>query len=205
MSDGLIFYWFAWIGCIIVIFFMPDGKLRTFLMTCALLLIFLSYFQLTIAAFTFSLSYAVLLAVTFCLSARLPRTVFHFTVSFIVMIGYAGVLIWYVSTPLELFVPRLAMQPLVPFLLAILLTKGFRNRLISCLSGMAGGEWLYSIILSSYSLPDVIGDMRFFDTAIILVAALVFQHVLAAGKRKLKDTLKSTVLKPAPFVKKKAQ
>ncbi len=184
---------------------MPEGKRRSFLTSYILILILLANFQLTIGGFTFSLSFAALLMMSFCLSARLPKTAFHLIVSFIVMLGYTAIHIWYFSSPLQFFSSPARYAVAHTFLLAILLAKGFWNRLVSCLSGMVGGEWLYSFILASYSFPDVIGDMRFLDSTVIFVAVLICQSLLSAGKRKLKELVNRAVLKPRSFVKKKAQ
>ncbi|GAA0444172.1 hypothetical protein GCM10008983_21920 [Lentibacillus halophilus] len=205
MNDGLIFYWLAWAGCIIVACFMPEGKTRTTFTCFVLILILFADVQLPFGIFHFSLSYVVLLTVTFYQLARLNRFLFSLLVSFTIMIGYTGLLIWYMLSPIGLFLPKIVWIPLFILLLTIWMIRTFRNRLFCCIAGIVGGEWLYSLILTTYSFSDVIGDMVFLDTVSIVTAALIGQHLLNTGTRKLNEQLKNAALRRGTFIKKKAQ
>ncbi|TMN20692.1 YphA family membrane protein [Lentibacillus cibarius] len=205
MSNGLIFYWLAWILWIIITFFMESAKQRTFLASWIMVLILLSNTYITIGEFSFSASYFVLFAVTICLHARISRTMHHVFISFTIMIGYTGMFIWGFSTPLGHFLPQLEVTVCLLVLLATLLAKGFWNKLITCLTGISGGEWLYSFILNGYSFQDIIGDMRFFDIVFLLTAALTLQDLLLKLKLKFKNMVFKASSKPKALVKKKAQ
>nr|WP_139223961.1 hypothetical protein [Lentibacillus halodurans] len=136
---------------------------------------------------------------------RLSRTLFHVFGSFTIMIGYTAILIWMNHTPLNLFLPPLVTISCILFMLIILTTTGLWNRLACSLLGMSGGELLYSIIISGYLIPDMIGDKRFFDCILVITVAILCYDLLLILKLKITRKLHKSIPKSKPLFRKQAQ
>ncbi|MBP1949553.1 YphA family membrane protein [Virgibacillus litoralis] len=185
MGSGLIFYWFCWVIWIVVTFFMKKDKRRAFLACWILLLILFSNLHFSINFYQISVSFLVFLGGTLLLHVKLPRLIFHSLISFIVSIGYIGMVICINITPLRLFFPQLITISLFLVILIMLLTNGLLNRLGTGLFGIACGEIVYSMIMADYSIPKTVGDMEFFDCVLIVTAILLCNSLLLTLNRKI--------------------
>ncbi|MFD1360572.1 hypothetical protein ACFQ4A_02620 [Lentibacillus salinarum] len=184
---------------------MAKSKLRTILSCWLLLLILFSGFDVTIEHMQLSVSFLVLLAGALVLHARLAVIVFHVFCSITIMIGYTGVLIWESFTPLKLFLPPFLTISCILFVLVMITTTGLWNRLACSLLGMSGGELLYSIIMSGYSIAAPIGDKRFLDFILVITMALLSHDLLRTLNMKIIRKLQQSIPGPKPLFRKKAQ
>lgn len=185
MGNGLIFYWLCWVLWIVVTFFMKKDKQRMFLSYWILLLILFSNLQLSIDFHNISVSFIIFLGGALFLHVKLPRLIYHSIISFIVSIGYIGILIWVNITPLRLFLPQLITISFLLLILIMLLTNGLLNRLGAGLFGIACGEMVYSMIMANYSIQKTVGDMVFFDCVLIVTMLLLCNSIFLTVNRKI--------------------
>src|SRR5690625_3560107 len=106
MMDGVLFHWISWIFCVIILFFMEKGKRRTYFSYWVLSSIILVNQFITVDTYTVSLSFIIILLGSFLGLASLNTPLYHLIVSFIMMIGYAGVLLIEKNAPIWIFGPR---------------------------------------------------------------------------------------------------
>src|SRR5690625_4591201 len=137
---GLLFYWISWLIWVLVTFFMKKSKQRTLLFCSILLLIIFSNTYVTVGSFNISISYVLLLIGSLVIYTLLEKQFYHAFVSFTVMIGYSGLLIWINSTPLWLFLHELLIIPFVCNFIILLLTKGIYSRITTGLLGIRSEE-----------------------------------------------------------------
>ncbi len=185
MGNGLIFYWFCWLIWIVVTFFMKKDKQRLFLACWILLLILFSNLQLSINFHNISVSFIIFLGGILFLHVKLPRLIYQSIISFIVSIGYVGILIWVNITPLRLFIPQLITVSFLLLILIMILTNGLLNRLGAGLFGIACGEIVYSMIMANYSIEKTVGDMVFFDCVLIVTMLLLCNSIFLTLNRKI--------------------
>lgn len=100
---------------------------------------------------------------------KLAKPIYHVFTSFTIMVGYTATLIWEGNAQIWLLVPRMFLISIFIGLLAILLTKGPRNQLVSAILGVCTGELSYNSILSMYNLQRVVGEMAFLDHLFITI------------------------------------
>nr|WP_138918998.1 hypothetical protein [Ornithinibacillus scapharcae] len=105
--------------------------------------------------------------------------------AFTVMIGYSSMLIWETNAPVWLFMPRLIIIPLLCVFLTIMVSKQYYNRLANCIIGLCGGEFVYGLLLSNYTISKTIGDAMFLDTLFITLLLLGIIEILQRGKEKI--------------------
>jgi|SRR5690625_3303138 len=175
---GLLFYWISWLIWVLVTFFMKKSKQRTLLFCSVLLLIIFSNTYVTVGSFNISISYVLLLIGSLVIYTLLEKQFYHAFVSFTVMIGYSGLLIWINSTPLWLFLHELLIIPFVCNFIILLLTKGIYSRITTGLLGIVAGELFYNFILASYHFNQPIGDLMFFDRLLVTIALLLILHLI---------------------------
>lgn len=173
MNAGLIFYWICWIFWIITTFFMGKGRKRTLLSCLILIIIACSSLQLSIKNFPISVAMIILLFVSLLMQGKLKGMVYHSFSSFIVAVGYTAILLWENSVPYWFILPRYIIIPVLIVFLITLLTKNVRNRLVIGLAGMVFGEFMYSLILGSYAIPEMAGEMEFFDCLLLVITLII--------------------------------
>jgi len=176
MLDGIFFYWLSWIFCVIILFFMKKGMLRTYLLYWILISIILANQFITIDAYTLSIGFIVTFCGSFLGLASLRRTIYHLVISLVMMIGYAGMLLIEVNAPIWVFVPRYLLIAGTCTILISILTKDFYSRIATTLVGLSSGEILYNFITANYFFPNIIGDLAFMDIVMITVFLLFLMH-----------------------------
>src|SRR5699024_536677 len=185
MDGGLLFYWFAWILWIIITFFMEKNKYRLLLACWLLLLIIGSDIYLSIGLLKMSLSCLIIFSGAVILQTKMSRKFFHVFASLTIMIGYTAVLIWENHLPIKHFFPPALINSCFLYLLTVIMTTGLWNRLACLLLGMAAGELIYSLLIANYAIPDMIGDKRFLDSVLMIVASIVCQDFIRSEERRV--------------------
>lgn len=177
LTFGLFFYWFSWIMWISIMFFMHKSTQRTILSFAILVLITFVNKNIIIGHFELSISYVILFIGCLIMYTKLNRQLYHTFITFTVMISYSAILLWKNSTPLWLFIHELLLIPLFCGFVIIILSKGMFNRITTGLLGITAGELLYHLILSSYDLNLIIGDLSFFDHLFITLIFILIIHM----------------------------
>ncbi|MFS0672686.1 hypothetical protein AB1K81_05730 [Ornithinibacillus sp. 179-J 7C1 HS] len=105
--------------------------------------------------------------------------------AFTIMIGYASLLIWETNAPVWIFMPRLLIIPIICVLLTVILTKRFISRITISLIGLCSGEFLYSLLLTNYSITKTIGGLMFLDTLFVVLFIIVIITAVQLGKERV--------------------
>src|SRR5699024_1594483 len=205
MDSGLLFYWFAWILWIIITFFMEKNKYRLLLACWLLLLIIGSDIYLSIGLLKMSLSCLIVFSGAVILQTKMSRKFFHVFASLTIMIGYTAVLIWENHLPITHFFPPALINSCVLYLLAVIMTSGLWNCLACLLLGMAAGELIYSLLIANYAISDMIGDKRFLDSVLMIVASIVCQDFILSLRQKISIRFQTSITKSKPLFRKRAQ
>lgn len=190
MLDGVFFYWFSWIFCVIIVFFMKKGMQRTYLLYWVLTSIMLVNQFINIDSYTLSVGFIVTFWGAFIGLASLGRTIYHLVISLVIMIGYAGLLLIEVNAPIWVFIPRYLLIAGTCTVLISILTKDFYSRVMTTLVGLSSGEILYNFITANYFFPSVIGDLAFMDIMMIIVFLLFLMYQYQQLKYQLTVYLK---------------
>jgi len=182
MTEGVLFYWFCWIFCVITLFFLEKNKARTFFSFWILISIICSNQYIKIDYYySVSLTFIILYIGSLVIFSKLSNKIYHFIASFTMMIGYVGLLLFEKNSPIWLIGPRMLLISVITSVLISFLSKNFYSRLAIGLVGMCSGEILYSIILVNYHMPKPIGEFVFLDTVLLTLFILFilkqFQHV----------------------------
>ncbi|MFP7493778.1 hypothetical protein SFC66_08335 [Terribacillus saccharophilus] len=185
--DGFFFYWSAWISWILVTFFMRHSLARTLFGFAILLTISLTGFSVDFAGrriFAVVFLLAVIGFLFIFASKRVGRGTFG---SICISIGYTGMLLWELTNPVALLVPRVLTFSLILFLLAVYLTRNFYLQLgIICL-GFAIGEVIYIVILSIYGLDQEAGSFKALDVLGTVLLLLILAKLMAKLKNYLRN------------------
>jgi hypothetical protein len=183
--EGIYFYWFCWLLWVIVTFLLPREKARTFLAIWILLTIIVSNLYISINIFEISLSYLFILIGGFIFLGTLQHKILQIFSAITIMVGFTSLLIWEANAPVWLFMPRLIIIPIICVLLTIMVNKQFLNRLAINIIGLCSGEFVYSVLLSNYSIMQTIGDMEFLDTLFVCLIILISIEVIRKAKNKV--------------------
>lgn len=167
---------------------MKKDLLRTVLACWVLLFIALSNLYINFSTLQVHISFLTLFF-TIPLLTQLNRPYYHLFTSITIMVGYAAIQFWEQMTPIWFFLVKPALIPLFCLLLISLLTNHFYNRLITGVLGLTSGEFLYRIILFSYDLNSMIGDMAFYNHLLITILLLLLLDLFGKGKNKLRALL----------------
>lgn len=185
VMDGLFFYWICWIFWILATFIMPKNATRTKLAIWILVTIGVSKIYLTIDSLDLSCSYISILIGGFLLLASQKNKGLQIFSAFTIMVGFSSMLIWETNAPVWLFMPRLIIIPILCVLLTMMVSKTFVNRLTNCIIGLCGGEFVYGLLLSNYTISKVIGEALFLDTLFIALLLLSAIEVIQRAKDKV--------------------
>lgn len=191
MMEGIYFHWFSWIFCVIVLFFMPKSKYRTYLIYWIFISIMLANLYITIGTYTISLSFIVIFFGAFLSFSVLKGTFYHIIASFIIMIGYAGILLLEKNAPIWIFGPRYLVISVLSVLLIIVLSNDFYPRVMTALVGLCSGEALYSLIIINYHLPKTLGELAFMDSMLITIFLLLLVSQYQKIKQRFKIFIKN--------------
>src|SRR5699024_9254552 len=163
-------------------FFMGKNPLRIILTCFILSSILCSNIYFLIGGYHVLFSFVLLIIISGLLFANQSKSFYHLFCSFTLMIGYIAVLLWKQSTLIWLFVPEVFLVSLICCILVFLMIKGLYNRLLTSTLGIASGEILHGLILTSYDLPVTIGDLDFFVILYLIILYLLLLHIFQKGK-----------------------
>src|SRR5690625_4360168 len=173
MTEGLIFYWTAWLLWGIVTFFMEKNHTRTLCAASILICLICSNVYISFSPYQMMLSFAFSTIVLAYNYVQAIHTWIQTLASFTIIIGYTSVRIWLVSTPLSLFMRETFFISIVMTLLIYFIIYDFKSQLILGFFGIAFGELFYSLISFTYHIDYTIGTLAFFDSLSLIVLFLL--------------------------------
>ncbi|HAM81193.1 YphA family membrane protein [Ornithinibacillus bavariensis] len=182
--DGIFFYWLCWMIWVVVTFLMPKEKTRTMMAVWILLTLTSSNLYISVYNVEVSMAYVCVFLGSILYIKSLKPLSYHLFSAMTIMIGYSSILIWESIAPVWLFMPRLIIIPVLCVLLTLVLTKGLSSRLAISTLGLCGGELLYCILLTNLSMPDIVGELLFLDTLLIVLLLLGSIEIYQIGKNK---------------------
>lgn len=107
-------------------------------------------------------------------------------------IGYTGMLLWELTNPAALLIPRILLFALALFALVLYLTRDFYLQLgIICL-GFAIGEVTYLFLLDIYGLHQEAGGFKAMDVLGIVLLLLIFTKLAGQLRTHLRNKSKWT-------------
>ncbi|MFB1098851.1 hypothetical protein [Terribacillus sp. JSM ZJ617] len=190
--DGFYFYWATWISWILVTFFMRHSLARTLFAFAILLTISLSGFSVNFAGHRIFATVFLLAVIGYLFifsSKRVGRGTFG---SICLGIAYAGMLLWELTNPVALLIPRILLFSLTLFALVIYLTRNFHLQLgISCL-GFAIGEVIYLLLLDIYGLQQDAGSFKAMDVLGTILLLIISTKLLGMLRKYLRNKSKWT-------------
>lgn len=190
--DGFYFFWATWISWILVTFFMRHSLARTLFAFAILLTISLSGFSLNFAGHRIFATVFLLAVIGYLFifsSKRVGRGTFG---GICLGIAYAGMLLWELTNPVALLIPRVLLFSLTIFALVIYLTRNFHLQLgISCL-GFALGEMVYLLLLDIYGLHQDAGSFKAMDVLGTVLLLLISAKLLGMLRKYLRNKSKWT-------------
>nr|WP_156914147.1 hypothetical protein [Paucisalibacillus globulus] len=150
-----------------------------------LLTIIFSNLYISINLFEISLSYLFILFGGFIFLGTLQHKILQIFSAITIMVGFTSLLIWETNAPVWLFMPRLIIIPIICVLLTMMVNKHFLNRLAINIIGLCSGEFVYSVLLSNYSIIQTIGDFEFLDTLFVCLIILITIELIRKAKNKV--------------------
>lgn len=184
--DGIIFYWFSWIFGVIVLFFMTKNQRRTFFSYWIFASLILANQYITFGTFTMSLGYILIFFGAFLNLTSFTRPFYHLFISFIIMIGYSGVLLLEKSAPVWMVGPRYLIIPVLGAYIISLLSKEYYPRLMAAIVGLCSGDFLYNVIVGNYRLTRTLGELSFMDIMLMTTFLLFIEHLYQRMKQRVK-------------------
>ncbi len=177
MMDGSTFYFVAWIGWIIVTFFMKKDSIRWKLGACILIFIIFSPLHVTIVSFTVSVNALLLCIISFIgiTLYSIWQKLYGLLSALIIAMLYTSFYLLEVYDPIWIVVDRLFLLSSVLVYASVLLNGDRILRLCSLYIGMLQGELLVTLIFRKLHFPYDYGSLAFFD---IVAVSTFFMAIL---------------------------
>ncbi|MGE6362412.1 YphA family membrane protein [Bacillus paramycoides] len=175
--DGNSFYFVAWIGWIVVTFFMKKESIRWKLSAAILLFIICSPLNVTIASFAVSVNALLLCFISFVGIAQYSiwKKLYTLLSALIIAMLYTSFHLLEVYDPIWIVVDRLFLLSSALVYASVLLHRDRILRLCSLYIGMLQGELLVTLIFRKLNFPYDYGSLAFFD---IVAVSTLFMAIL---------------------------
>jgi hypothetical protein len=173
--EGTMFYWICWMYWIILTFiFDKHNPFRFKLSITVLVMIILANIHFIVMGLDLYAGGLFLLVLVYVLIGREKRgaIIYFFICSFIVTIAYVTFHLFEIFDPIWIVFKKEWMMAICFTIIALLLQKNLRGRLLIIVSGTMQGELLYAYILSKYQFPYSIGSLAYLDVCLLISAIL---------------------------------
>ncbi|MFZ3588634.1 YphA family membrane protein [Bacillus sp. DJP31] len=172
--EGISFYWFAWMGWIIITFFMKKGKLRTRLASLVLILLITAHHHSSFSKIEVSYGFIVLLLITYIQVAYMKNSklLYILICTFILTFAYVSFQLFRLFDPIWVIFQPSFMVAFILIYLVLLLAKSRKERIIMFLFGVSHGEILYGVIMDYFRFPYSMGNLSFFDVVVFGIILL---------------------------------
>lgn len=177
MMDGSTFYFVAWIGWIVVTFFMKKEPIRWKISVCILIFIICSPLNVTIASFTVSVNALLLCVISFVgiTLYSIWKKLYALLSALIIAMLYTSFHLLEVYDPIWIVVDRLLLLSGALVYASILLYGDRILRLCTLYIGMLQGELLVTLIFHKLHFPYEYGSLAFFD---VVAVSTLFMAIL---------------------------
>lgn len=174
--EGIIFFWFSWIGWVYITFSLrKDHPYRIKLAFALLIIIICSSRFMSIRGFHVNITFILLICFVYAGMIKLQKRQLLFLMisSFIVSLIYVSFQLVALFDPIWILFKKEWMLSFILSYVTILLYKKPGIRVYTLLSGMIQGEILYSVILYKKYFEHEIGSLAFLDICAISLMFIV--------------------------------
>lgn len=181
IMDGSYFYFVAWMGWIVVTFFMKKESIRWKISAVILVFIICSPINMSIASFTVSVN-ALLLSIISFLGITLYsfwKKLYAVLSALIIAMLYTSFHLLEVYDPIWIVVDRIFMVSGALVYASVLLHGDRLLRLCSLYVGMLQGELLVTFIFRKLHFPYEFGSLAFFDIIAVSTLFMVILYCIA--------------------------
>ncbi len=177
MMEGSTFYFVAWIGWIVVTFFMKKEPIRWKIGACILIFIICSPLNVTIASFTVSVNALLLCIISFVgiTLYSIWKKLYTLLSALIIAMLYTSFHLLEVYDPIWIVLDRLLLLSGALVYASILLYGDRILRLCTLYIGMLQGELLVTLIFHKLHFPYEYGSLAFFD---VVAVSTLFMAIL---------------------------
>ena len=180
---GILYLFFIWSVWIFATFLMNKNQAARWpIAAFALILLIVNHMKIPLPLFSISMSgpAAFLLIVGYFMMSKLPlkRKLYLVTSIFALMIGYAGIQLWFMYDPIWVLINQQVMVCICLFALAYFIyPSSLLSRVNFLVLGTLQGEIIFSVILSRWTMPYFIGSREYLDVLAMSVMALIAGHL----------------------------
>lgn len=190
--DAIYFYWFSWIGWIIVTFFWDKSKNQFLLGNFILILIMSASLHIDFFSFQITGSYiALLFFSSFLLSKVRKRRLLYYLVISLAIVGLStGFRLFFIFDPVMVLFDPAWMLSIITFLLVVSIVKDGKYRIPLLITGLCQGELVMSLFLYNIYGTQIIGEPFILDVIIITVVLLYLWQLFEQLTIRLSFTVK---------------
>lgn len=172
--EGIFFYWFSWIGWIIVTFLWKKSLTRTFLSHFLLLLIIFANISVSIFSHQVNLSFIFLFLLCFYLlkEVHFQKLCYFLIISLCTVAFSTGLRLFLIYDPVIAIFHSTWMLAIVNFIFIQWIVKEKRFRIPLFMMGICQSEIIYSLFLANIYGTQTIGDLFFLDLIAITISFL---------------------------------
>jgi hypothetical protein len=173
--EGIIFYWFSWIGWIVITFFMKKDNKRYFFSIVLLCMIIGSIYDVSFYEGKANLAFLLLIITCYFLIAQESKRrsifpmLFH---SILITIATVCFQLFAIYDPIWVMFDQKWMLSFLVVYLALILAKTRNERLLIAVVGLSQGELLFALVGYAYRFPIQIGYLSFLDLAAIIIVLI---------------------------------
>ncbi|MCQ6273865.1 hypothetical protein JMM81_02590 [Bacillus sp. V3B] len=174
--DGLLFYWFFWLGWIVTTFFYPKTHPERLIVSAwILVVILLSTTTLNVVVFEMSAAglFIILTMYLYAATLQIKKLLYFFLSSFILMLTTVCFLLFELFDPIWVWIEREWLLAILVTIIVVLLQSDKKQRILIMLLGMIQGELFYSLILMKYSFSNPVATLYSLDAVAGASAFLV--------------------------------
>lgn len=181
--EGIYFYWFAWIGWVILTFFSKKTSKRTFFAFVILLMLTFSTRIISVGVIEFNVTFFIGLFTSYVILSKVSfiRQLYFTLASLTITIAYVSFHLFELFDPVWLVFERQWMLGIIMAYLTLMLVKEPLLRMAVVFSGIGQGDILYTIILGNFSFPHTIGSLQMLDglaiTLMLLFLWYLFENI----------------------------
>jgi hypothetical protein len=173
--EGNMFYWICWMYWVYLTFLL-DKKNPYRLKLSAVILVIIIFSKIHFSVFSFDIYFSglSLLLISYMLIGKEKKALifYYFICSFIITISYVTFHLFEIFDPIWVIFKDNWMIAICVSILALMLQKNLRGRILIAVSGTMQGEILYAYILSKYPFPYSIGSFAYLDVCLLISAIL---------------------------------
>ncbi|WP_137789034.1 hypothetical protein [Bacillus sp. E(2018)] len=189
MNDGILFYWFMWMGWVVSTFLIRKGKIRNQFVFITLFGIILSSVNFQFSIGSMNAACAFFLLIGFIHVIRFSHQLFFFvTSSFIVATAYVSIELFALYDPAKLFLSKKVMIFVFLTLLAITLARSKKDLFSLVAIGLFIGDAAYQFIILRLVGKVEIGSLYVLDLFASTSMMLLFMVVLVDMFKKIRRT-----------------